>query len=404
MKVAAYVAGYGPTSGGAFTFESDLLEAFLAVHREARHEFCVLSPPGSGQALRERLGGTGIAQHDVTAHFVEQATIAALRQAPPAIRRRWQRPNPLDRAIDVAGADLVWFLGAGPHRTEKPYITVVWDVQHRVTPWFPEIVGDGTWDERERANPWFLQRASHIITGTEIGRAEIERYYQVNPERISLLPHPTPSFALAATDNTPIFPPSLRSRLGDPFVIYPAQLWPHKNHVNLLLALAELERKNAGIDLALVGSDKGNRAHIEQAADKLGLKSRVHFLGFVSREDLVALYKHALALVYPSWFGPENLPPLEAFALGCPVINSRFPGAEEQLGDAALFADPGQPAEFAARIEQLRADPSLRARLIEAGQARARQWTAQDYVRGVFGIVDRLEPVLRCWRPFRLPV
>ena len=123
----------------------------------------------------------------------------------------------------------------------------------------------------------------------------------------------------------------------------------------------------------------------------------------VSREELIALYKHALALVYPSWFGPENLPPLEAFALGCPVVYSRFPGAAEQLGDAAVLIDPANPADIAAGITKLRADPALRSKLIQLGRERARRFTPSDYVRGMFGIIDRLEPILRCWRPSCCP-
>jgi glycosyltransferase involved in cell wall biosynthesis len=148
-----------------------------------------------------------------------------------------------------------------------------------------------------------------------------------------------------------------------------------------------------------VGSDKGNQAHVERAAKELGLDTCIHFLGFVSREDLVALYQNAFALAYVSWFGPENLPPLEAFALGCPVVASRIPGAEEQLGPAALFVAPENPEDIAAGIVKLHQDGSLRDRLVAAGTVRARQWTAKDYAAGVLRAIDQLEPVIRCWRP-----
>lgn len=397
MKVAVYVSAYTPVSGGAYTFESDIFECFLKRQRGAAHQFAVLGPPSARQAIEIRIAETDLDFHAVEAPFVEQAAQAAVRQAPSFVQRKLRRASPLDRVLHATGCDLIWFVGAGPHRTERPYITVVWDVQHRVTPWFPELTAEGVWEEREHANGWFLQRASHVITGTEVGRAEIQRYYQVSPERISLLPHPTPAFALDAADCNP--KPMARMPSDRPYLLYPAQFWPHKNHVNLLLALAELEKSGQGVDLALVGSDKGNRAHVERTTAELGLAHRVHMLGFVSREELIALYKHALALVYPSWFGPENLPPLEAFAMGCPVVASRIPGAEEQLGEAALLADPASPHDIAARIEELRMDAALRKRLVEAGRARALRWTAADYVSGVMGIIDRLEPVLRCWRP-----
>ena len=115
-------------------------------------------------------------------------------------------------------------------------------------------------------------------------------------------------------------------------------------------------------------------------------------------EDLVALYRGAFALAYVTFFGPENLPPLEAFALGCPVIASDVSGAREQLVDAALFVDPRNPAEIAAAIKQLHDDDNLRSSLIDKGRARAERWTATEFVRGVFAALDEFEPVRRCWR------
>ena len=131
-------------------------------------------------------------------------------------------------------------------------------------------------------------------------------------------------------------------------------------------------------------------------ASQLQPSINVSFLGFVPLEDLVALYRGAFALSYVTFFGPENLPTLEAFALGCPVIASDVSGAREQLGDAALFVDPRNPSEIAAAIKSLQ-DDDLRRSLIDKGRARAERWTAKDFVRGVFNAFDEFEPVRRCW-------
>ncbi|MCX7309067.1 MAG: glycosyltransferase, partial [Afipia sp.] len=142
---------------------------------------------------------------------------------------------------------------------------------------------------------------------------------------------------------------------------------------------------------------KGNRAYITDLAAREGISELIHPLGFVERNDLVALYRRALALSYVSWCGPENLPPLEAFALGCPVIASRIPGSEEQLGDAALFCEPGDPGSIASAIRKLYDDKSLRVRLVEAGRARAKRFTPADYIHGVMGYLDEFESIRRCW-------
>jgi glycosyltransferase involved in cell wall biosynthesis len=111
----------------------------------------------------------------------------------------------------------------------------------------------------------------------------------------------------------------------------------------------------------------------------------------------VALYRQALALTYVSWCGPENLPPLEAFALGCPVIATRIPGAEEQLGDAALLCEPGDPASISQTIASVHADAELRARLVDAGRVRARRFSPADYVAGALKFLDEFSTVRRCW-------
>jgi glycosyltransferase involved in cell wall biosynthesis len=117
----------------------------------------------------------------------------------------------------------------------------------------------------------------------------------------------------------------------------------------------------------------------------------------VPQEDLCSLYRNAFALTYVTFSGPSNLPPIEAFALGCPVIASKILGVEEQLGDAALLVDPKQPEEIAFAIKLLWDDHSLRQSLVERGFARASKWTCEDYVKSIFLLLDEFVPIRRCW-------
>jgi glycosyltransferase involved in cell wall biosynthesis len=163
--------------------------------------------------------------------------------------------------------------------------------------------------------------------------------------------------------------------------------------VNLLHALKLLD----GVTLALSGADKGNLAHVRRTAEALGVASRVRFLGFVTADQVAWLYRHALALVYPSFNGPDNLPPLEAFTLGCPVAMAAYPGAEEQAGDAALLFDPRDPASIARELRKLCDGAGLREELAQRGRARAAARTAAAYVSGVLDVLDGFSAVRRCW-------
>lgn len=332
------------------------------------------------------------------ASLVEHA-IMALRRDFPWLRARWPWESSLDRAARKHGIEVLWTVGFNPIFTELPYITVVWDLQHRLQPWFPEVSVRGEWDARELTYSWFLRRASVVITGTKVGQKELEQFYQIPLERTRVLPYPTPSFALSAGETSS----AVLKKYGIPenYLFYPAQFWAHKNHANLLLALRQLrEDYRLSFPVVFVGSDQGNLSHVKQMTNNLHLDSQAHILSFVPQEDLIALYKNAFALSYVSFFGPDNLPPLEAFALGCPVIASKVPGAEEQLGDAALLVDPRYPDDIALAIKSLYMDRQMRNTLVQRGFKRASEWTGRDYVRGVFQILDEFEGIRRCWGKF----
>lgn len=98
-----------------------------------------------------------------------------------------------------------------------------------------------------------------------------------------------------------------------------------------------------------------------------------------------------------TFFGPDNLPPLEAMSVGCPVIASNVSGASEQLGNAALIVDHKNPNAIASAIKLLLDDPVLRNSLIERGLVRANQWEVEDYVKELFKLIDDFKTVRCCW-------
>ena len=395
MKIGIYLSCYEPTSGGGYTFESDLLEVSLEKISQQAHEFCILVPEKyfSQSLLKEFPVGIEVIKIKSYSFLARLFNVLELESS--IFRAHWGRTSEIDRAAKSAGVDFIWFLAAGSHRTDIPYLTVVWDLQHKASPWFPEFSKNGIWDRRELNHKVFLQRASAIVVGTNVGKDELIKYYQIDESKILILPHPTPKFALNsyADYNQELF----HSEESESYILYPAQFWPHKNHINLLKALLICRKNGLKIDLVLVGSDKGNKKYIEQVAGNLGIKDHIKFLGFVSRDRLVALYRDAIALVYTSFCGPENLPPLEAFAIGCPVIASKILGSEEQLGDAALFFDPTSASELAMQISTLIDNGELRDRMVSLGKKRAISWTAEDYFNGVISYFDRFEAIRKCW-------
>jgi glycosyltransferase involved in cell wall biosynthesis len=281
-------------------------------------------------------------------------------------------------------------------RTNVPFATTVWDLEHRKSPWFPEVGLLQEWNARENMYA-FLRRAAMIYTGTHQGLLDIAFYYQVPADRIKVLPFGTPEFALAASNKPQNPEPLQRYKLPTEYIFYPAQFWPHKNHVLVLEACKIIGEITAWTpNVVFVGADRGNLEYVQEYARRLGLADRVRFLGFVDQHDLVEIYKGAFCLAYPSFFGPDNLPPLEAFAIGCPVVAADVPGAREQLGEAAIFFPPTQESKLAEAILSLRNRES-RERLVLAGHARAKLHSWNHYARRVIESLDEFAAIRRTW-------
>jgi glycosyltransferase involved in cell wall biosynthesis len=389
MRLGVYYTSPANPFGGTYTIKEDLFRGLAAAIGGSGHELVVFS---DDVTARERFAGTGLTWVQVNGLRRRAWTAFAKRRINRVFSHALLLPAPfaseswLDPFILAAGIDLFINLGPDAISMSVPYVCAVFDLQHRYQPFMPEASARGYWERWDEQYRQTLGRATYVITGTRVGRREIERFYQVPRERILRLPHPTPGFALAAA-NQPRQPRP--SYLGDaPFIFYPAQFWAHKNHVTLLEALALLRGQHKlDLQLVLVGSDQGNKSFVLERIAAMGLSGAVHVRGFVERPELIALYQHALALTYVSTCGPENLPPLEAFALGCPVINTDLPGAKEQLGDAAIIVSMTEPAALADAVLLLHHDPVRREALIAAGRQVAAERTAEHFARGLFAAI-----------------
>lgn len=378
MRIGLYLWEYAPTVGGGFTFQEGLLNALRVA--EGPHEiFCFY-------------------------YGEERPIIDGPLRWVRLIRSPGKQPDrPLNDAVLRHQIDLVWFITVPFYEAiDAPYLFTVWDLEHRVQPYFPEVSVSGwTWDKREQFYQYALPRAAYVITGTEAGKNEVVGFYGIPEKRVKVLPFAAPDFTLLPDAGDLPASPLPKT----PYLFYPAQFWPHKNHIALLLALKILvERERLDFSVVFTGSDKGNLRYVQQVVADLDLSDRVQFRGFVSRHELIHLYQNAFALVFPSFFGPDNIPPLEAFALGCAVVAARVSGAEEQMSDAALLFDPQDEAQLVAAIKELHATPALRETLIQRGQALARRWTTSDYVSGIFDIAEQFNSIRRCWsngEPFK---
>ena len=401
MKVGIYFPGFPPESGGGYTFEQEILTELGNLAPQSHHHFTLFINDASSLQSRLSVANSG----NLKTILLKQPVIVSknrrlLRKVGQKIgwaRQTVPAKSPFQQAAAEEKIQLIWFPTPVCSPIEIPYIATVWDIQHRIQPWFPEVGQMDVWMNREEFYSTHLRRATYIITPNQAGMRELSFIYNIQPERFRLLPHPTPEIGHLVLKEE-ILNVLKKYELSSNYIFYPAQFWAHKNHANLLFALQSLrDEHQTMMHLVLAGSDQGNLQYIQYLTEQLGLKGQVHFLGFIPREDLIALYCGAFALVYVTLFGPENLPPLEAFACGCPVIASNVPGAQEQFGDAALLVNGLDVSEIANAIIRMKDNPTLRESFINKGLIQAKKFTSSDFVKGVFDIFDEFELIRRNW-------
>ena len=399
MKIGIHLGSDVPESGGVYTFQRSIGEALMEIASQSQHSFVIFH--GNQVKLSPTRNVTSVPLNlpkYVRAYYRFYRSIGYVANILNCQPFLIPQDSGEARRIEQSGVDIVWYVGPFCYTMDMPYIITVLDLQHRIQPYFPEVSANGIWEKREQIYSIKLRRATKIIVSTEVGKKEIETFYQVPADRIQVLPYAAPKYNSSLTGNCNKENVMMKYNIPNNYLFCPGQFWPQKNHVGLLYALQILLNKwNISLPVVFTGSDKGNLDHVKKVAAELGVNKQVYFLGFIPIEDIAALYKNALALTMPTLVGPDNIPALEAFALSCPVITSNLPGFEEQLGDAAVLVNPQNELEIALAIKQLYENPMLRNTLIKRGLDRVARWTWQDYVKGVISTIEDFASIRRCW-------
>ena len=331
MRIAVLFDLANAEMGGSYTFNKMIFDALNKYN-----------PPGCLEFFRvySKVNNIGI-NPDICLPSRRQHRIAFLKSIAKQIFSKSLLRNGIDLDICRAAAlnlimeknkiDAVWAVQPLGVPLTCPYITTSWDVSHRINPYLPEFSSNREeMRKRDRVAVKVFSRAYKVLVGTNRGKYEIECLYGVTLERLLVNPFPQ----AAKLDSTHL--PRLENT-----ILYPANFWPHKNHLILIKALKLLlESTDLDIKLIFTGSDRGTLGTIKSLVEKMSLQNNVDFRGFVSESELNKLYSSASLVVFPTLMGPDNLPPLEALARGCRITVSDIPGAREQFERFATYFDP----------------------------------------------------------------
>ena len=278
-----------------------------------------------------------------------------------------------DGTIEKAGIDVMHFTFQSGFLTNIPNIYHPHDLQHIHLPQYFnhfEIL------KRATRYPVLCSQASFISVTSEWVRQDLVRQYKLPEDKIKVIVLPPVLHAYKSPSENDISRVREKYALHDPFIFYPAQTWPHKNHISLLEALVIL-RDHYGIKANFISCGQLNDFYlmIKNHINKLGLFEQVKFLGFIDPLDVFCLYKLCNSVIVPSKFEAMSGPVGEAFFAGAPVACSNVTSLPEQAGDAALIFDPDKPEEIAKAIYQLWTDDILRKKLIKRGETRIKNST-----------------------------
>jgi glycosyltransferase involved in cell wall biosynthesis len=223
--------------------------------------------------------------------------------------------------------------------------------------------------------PYYLKKAPSVFAISESTKNDLIRYYGMKPELVTVNYNGFNPEKL----NGDMTLEQLQERFGilKKYMLYIARVeHPGKNHLNLLKAYEQLpeEIKNE-YELVCAGSKWSNSEAVLSYHSGMKDRANIHFPGFVSGNDMAALYKNASLYVFPSLYEGFGLPLLEAFAAGVPVVCSDRSSLPEIGADAVRCFNPNDPAGIASTIQSVLSDPPLMIQMIYLGKERLKDFS-----------------------------
>jgi glycosyltransferase involved in cell wall biosynthesis len=242
-----------------------------------------------------------------------------------------------------------------------------------------------------------LAGASRIFAVSNFTRNEIEKLFEIPPERVEVVYNAIDERFLrghaSAADRDLI---ARRYQVTYPFLLYAGRISPHKNVVRMIEAFSalktELERDGAYPDLKLIiiGDDLSGNPDLRRTVVRSGVHNDVRFLGFVPIEVLRIFYDEAKIFVFPSLYEGFGLPPLEAMVHGTPVVTSNVSSLPEVVGNAAVLVNPENVFEIMRALHRVLMDQALRDRMKERGYKQATRFSWELSVRRILDVYRQI--------------
>lgn len=282
-----------------------------------------------------------------------------------------------------------------PRAMSRPYLVTAHDV---LTYMFPRR-DKSTF--RRLFHAWLSRRAlsgaSRVLAVSNFTRSEIIRYFRIPEDKIEVIPNAIDErFRLGHATGADRALIAERYQVNYPFLLYAGNIKPHKNLVRIIEAFsvlkAELKKEGKFPDLKLIiiGDELSQHPDLRRTVIRSGVERDVRFLGFVSIDTLRIFYDLAKVFVFPSLYEGFGLPPLEAMALGTPVVTSNTSSLPEVVGQAAVLVNPENVFEITRAVRRVLLDQDLREKLKAAAIEQSQRFSWETSVRRILDAYTRV--------------
>jgi glycosyltransferase involved in cell wall biosynthesis len=236
-------------------------------------------------------------------------------------------------------------------------------------------------------HPHIVPRVDAIATISETSRNDIVRHLPIAAEKVhNVYSGITSNYQPASPETVTLT--KTRYQLPERYILYVGNLEERKNLQRVLYAYKQLKEEGLPHKLVLVGPQKWKYEGIFKVTTELRLENDVIFTGYISVDDLPALYSGADVFVYPSLYEGFGLPVLEAMACGTPVVTSNISSLPEIAGDAALLVDPYNIQQIVSAIRQILLDHQIQADLRQRGVEQAKKFTWNQTASQIIDVYD----------------
>jgi glycosyltransferase involved in cell wall biosynthesis len=359
-------------SGGAYHELAYMLEKLNYLYKNELDIIIISTSPN----LKINSNKINLKTHYLKMNFFERH-IAFLRNYDPTIRRLKKYfffQNKFEKLLRKLKIDLVYFTGPSQYSLyleDTDFIITIPDVSHRENLEFPEWTKSSEFQRRDEIISKSSVKAIAVITNAEIIKDKISSFYSVEKERIYVINH-RPSLGISNFKN---FSEDLsieikkKYNLPKKYIFYPAMYLPHKNH-KYLIDVIKILNTDLKLEMSAVfcGSDKGYLEKIKKYSEELAQINNIIFLDYVDDEHLPYLYLNSVALTMPTFSGPTNIPPWEAFILEVPVLYSDIHNIREVYRDAVFYIDPFEPSTMAKGLVEILTNNSKKNELLSNGK------------------------------------